>query len=70
MSARDRLAVMMTTSPAPDGEWSNAEIDAAIDAFAHELAEEVRADTRHIRYGSATDYANRHADLIDPEVKP
>ncbi len=30
-------------------------------------AEIVRADTGHIRYGSATEYAIRHAALIHPD---
>lgn len=45
-----------------------AEVQELYDVVAHELAERVRADVAHISYGSATDYANRHADLIDPEV--
>ncbi|GFN09545.1 hypothetical protein GCM10010298_34990 [Streptomyces microflavus] len=45
-----------------------AEVKELYDVVAHELAERVRADVGHISYGSATDYANRHADLIDPEV--
>ncbi|MDT0442345.1 hypothetical protein [Streptomyces johnsoniae] len=61
MSARDRLAVMLTTSPLPDGEWSNEEIDKAINAFAHELAEEIRDEVPR-GYCPC-------ADLIDPEVK-
>lgn len=43
-------------------------VDEALVAHAYELAERIRADVGHMTYGSATDYANRHADLIDPEA--
>ncbi|MFB7479550.1 hypothetical protein ACFUEM_08630 [Streptomyces anulatus] len=65
MSARDTLLDLFLHG----GDGSQPEFEQALDAFAHELAERVRADVAHISYGSATDYANRHADLIDPEVE-
>lgn len=43
-------------------------VNRLIAAVHHHDAEIVRADTKwHIRYGSATDYAIRHAALIEPE---
>lgn len=42
-----------------------AAIAGLIRAVRHHCAETVRADTGHIRYGSAMDYANRHAALLD-----
>lgn len=41
-------------------------LDALVAAVRHHDAEVVRADTGHIRYGSAEEYAIRHAALIDP----
>lgn len=42
-----------------------AAIAGLIRAVRRHCAETVRADAGHIRYGSATDYANRHAALLD-----
>ncbi|MFF6928343.1 hypothetical protein [Streptomyces californicus] len=64
MSERDTLLALFLRG----GDGSQPEFEQALDDYAHELAERVRADVAHISYGSATDYANRHADLIDPEV--
>lgn len=41
-------------------------VDKLIAAVRHHDAEVVRADAGHIRYGSATEYAERHANLISP----
>ena len=41
-------------------------VDALIAAVRHHDAEIVRADTGHIRHGSAEEYAIRHAALIEP----
>lgn len=48
-------------------EETRRRIDRLILAVLKDAAEVVRADTGHVRYGSATDYANRHAALIDPD---
>lgn len=39
-------------------------IDELLDARAAILADRVRKDVKHIRYGCAADYAERHASLI------
>lgn len=41
-----------------------AEQSAAVRSALEAAAEKVLADTAHIRYGSATDYAERHATLV------
>lgn len=47
--------------------WTREEAEAAVDAYAHELAEKIRAAT-----GAVNDdkiwYASEAADLVDPEV--
>lgn len=45
----------------------DAGLDELIAAVRRHDAELVRSDTDHIPYGSATEYAERHAALIDPD---
>ena len=65
VEARSRVIVYLTNAglSAPR---AAANADALIAAVRHHDAEVVRADTGHIRYGSATDYAERHANLLSP----
>jgi hypothetical protein len=68
MRARDHLHSVMQ-----DAGFGPAYADSLIDAYAHELAEKIRANTAHLE-GTATGNSIRlivnelAADLIDPEV--
>jgi hypothetical protein len=66
--ARERLVGWTLVALPNEPGFAGAErlADNLIAAVRHYDAETVRADTGHIRYGSATDYAERHANLLSP----
>ncbi|MFB8071108.1 hypothetical protein [Streptomyces californicus] len=70
MSARDELleSLLPWTRRPADGEEDAC--NALIDAFAHELAEKVRAEERNRKGWAGSSFGLRlAADLIDPEVE-
>jgi hypothetical protein len=71
MSARDVLRERLTKDIGdPNADyWTYEEADAALDAFAHELAEKIRnsEELRDFTDDHMSD-CNAAVDLIDPEV--
>lgn len=63
MSARDELIRALETPYWGDGP------EELVDAFAHELAEKIRAEEPD-RWTDDYEVFQRAADLIDPEAKP
>jgi hypothetical protein len=65
--ARDNMmALVARVSAGLEPEWCDKVRD-NMDAFAHELAEKIRAE-RHNRYATGLEEEFWPADLIDPEV--
>jgi hypothetical protein len=76
VSARERLRIMIGTDPGTRTVWSLGEVESALDAFAHELAEWQRAyaeqEGAHLTTSGAAFYVQGiqdAADLIDPGVE-
>lgn len=70
MSARESLVQAMLISKGQVG-WSRDQVEAAVDDYAHELAEEIRK-VAHERYGPDSSYGvgmGDAANQIDPRVK-
>jgi hypothetical protein len=69
MTARDHLLETIRNHAAGVGPLvTPTALNAAIDNYRAKVlttaADLIRSDARHIRYGSATDYAERHANLL------
>lgn len=60
----DGTATFLVSDCGMEQQYAEDMLNELLSAHAAMLAEKVLADTAHIRYGCATDYAERHAALI------